>query len=195
MAFSDLEKALLAYVGIRSPTSRKVATQLVKSIARATIGTAPAVARGGLSLAAANPVLTGAGLGLGALQTEQGQQLLMMAEERGRMDRIRAEQLLTDLTEGTKKKTKKTKTKYNLAVSKSMKAVKSSKFMGKKGTLSNPKKTFGTVSKVVSKMNKGRKVGTTGVTGVIRRASTPVLGYTRAYTTKGTLKRKYSRGM
>ena len=52
-----------------------------------------------------------------------------------------------------------------------MKAVKASKFNGKKGTISNPKKTFSTVSKVVSAVNKGKKVSAKGVTGTIARAA------------------------
>ena len=175
MAFSDLEKALLAYVGVTSSTTRKLATAAVKSIARATVSAAPAVARGGLSLAAYNPVLTGGALGLGALQTGQGQELLMMAEERGRMDRIRAEQLLTDLTEGAKKKARKPKSSYNKAVGASMKAIRESKFMGKKGYIANPKATFKKVAQTVSKINRGKKVPASGASGVIKRTSVPIL--------------------
>ena len=175
MAFSNLEKALLAYVGVSSATTRKLATEGVKAIARATIGAAPAVARGGLSLAAYNPVLTGGALGLGALQTGQGQELLMMAEERGRMDRIRAEQLLTDITEGAKKKGKTRTSKYNKAVGASMKALRESKFYGRKGYLGNPKAVFKKVAQTVSKINQGKKVPASGASGVIKRSSMPIL--------------------
>ena len=58
---------------------------------------------------------------------------------------------------------------YNKAVSKAMKAVKASAFDGKKGTLRNPKKTFGMVSKTVSKVMKGRKVPKVRATGLIKR--------------------------
>jgi len=88
-----------------------------------------------------NPYVAGTALGLGALQTEPGQQLLEMAEERGRMDRIRFEQALTDVTV----KAKKTKSKFNTAVSRGMKAVKNSTSYGKKGVISSPKKAFAVV--------------------------------------------------
>ena len=179
MAYSNLEKALLAYIGVSSATTRKIAIEAVKGLARVSIRAAPAVARGGLGLgaglAAANPVLTGGALGLGALQTDFVQDQLRQAEERGRMDRIRYEQLLTDLSEGAKKKTRKAKSSYNKAVSASMSAVRASKFQGKKGSLSNPQKTFGNVSKIVSKVLQGKKVARSGVTGVIKKASTPIL--------------------
>ena len=44
-----------------------------------------------------NPYVAGTALKLGALATPPGQALLQAAEERGRMDRIRAEQYLTDV--------------------------------------------------------------------------------------------------
>ena len=44
--------------------------------------------------AAANPVTAGTLLGLGALQTPPGQELLDMARERGRADRIAFDEML-----------------------------------------------------------------------------------------------------
>ena len=58
------------------------------------------------------------------------------------MDRIRFEQGLTDLEFGIKKKVKRTKSKFNTAVAKGMKAVKNSVSYGKKGVISAPKKAF-----------------------------------------------------
>jgi hypothetical protein len=75
---------------------------------------------------ATNPYLAGTALGLGALQTEPGQELLAAAAERGRMDRIRYEQAITDLEVGVGKTKTKVKSKFNSAVSKGMKAVKNS---------------------------------------------------------------------
>jgi hypothetical protein len=66
---------------------------------------------------------------------------------------------------------KRAKTKFNKAVSAGMKAVKQSKFGGKKGTIKNAKSTFSTVNKVVSAVNKGKKVARSGVRGVIARAA------------------------
>jgi len=95
-----------------------------------------------------NPYVAGTALGYGALQTQPGQQLLESAEERGRMDRIRFEQALTDVTV----RAKKTKSKFNRAVSAGMKAAKKSTSYGKKG-----KKVFSTVTKMASNINKARQ--------------------------------------
>ena len=106
-----------------------------------------------------NPYLAGTALGYGALQTESGQQLLEAAGERGRMDRIRLEQGLADLEFGIKKKVKRTKSKFNSAVSKGMKAVKNSVSYGKKGVISAPKKAFKAVVGTAAKLNKAKKSG------------------------------------
>lgn len=60
---------------------------------------------------------------------------------------------------------------FNKAISAGMKAVRSSKFMGKKGKISNSKRAFATVTKTVSSMKKGRKRPTKGVRGAIARAA------------------------
>ena len=60
---------------------------------------------------------------------------------------------------------------FNKAMKAGMKAVRSSKFMGKKGSISNPKRAFATVTKTVSAMKKGRKRPTKGVRGAIARAA------------------------
>ena len=109
---------------------------------------------------ATNPYLAGTALGLGALQTEPGQQLLEAAAEQGRMDRIRYEQAITDLEVGVGKTKTKVKSKFNSAVSKGMKAVKNSTSYGKKGVISAPKKAFAAVGNVASKLNKAKKTGT-----------------------------------
>ena len=106
-----------------------------------------------------NPYLAGTALGYGALQTQPGQQLLESAEERGRMDRIRFEQALTDLQVGVGTRVKKTKSKFNTAVSKGMQAIKNSTSYGKKGVINAPKKAFAAVTKMASKINKGRLPG------------------------------------
>ena len=94
MAFSNLEKAMALIIGLDIATpgfSRSAAKVAVRAIGPLATRAAPAAL-------AYSPVATGAALGLGALQTQPGQQLLDLAEERGRMDRIRFEQALTDLT-------------------------------------------------------------------------------------------------
>ena len=125
---------------------------------RAGVSIGGSAARAALPLVT-NPYLAGAALGYGALQTEPGQQLLEMAEDRGRMDRIRFEQGLTDLEFGIKKKVKKTKSKFNTAVAKGMKAVKNSVSYGKKGVISAPKKAFKAVVSTAAKLNKAKKSG------------------------------------
>ena len=166
MAFSKLEKALLTIVGIEIATpgfSRAAAKAAVGAIARATPPLARAATTTTTGLAAANPALTGAALGLGALQTQPGQDLLAMAEERGRMDRIRFEQALTDLTVGTKKRSAKAKSKFNKAISAGMKVAKASTSYGAKGVLKSPKKAFSVVTKTASRINKGGKVAKSGI--------------------------------
>lgn len=74
-----------------------------------------------------------------------------------------------------KKTRKRVKSKFNKAVSAGMKAVRSSKFYGKKGTINNAKRAFSAVTKTASKVNRGKKVSTKGVTGTIRRAVRRIL--------------------
>lgn len=73
------------------------------------------------------------------------------------------------------KPARKTKTKFNKAVSAGMKAVKASSSYGKKGTINNAKRAFSAVTKVASKVNRGKKVGRKGVTGTIARAIRKIL--------------------
>ncbi len=180
--FSRLEKALAALVGLdiaRPGTNRAAAKAAVGALARGGRVLVPAAARTTTSLAAANPDLTGALLGGAALQTPQGQQLLDIAEERGRTDRLAVEREVQDLLFGTAEKvkrgTKKRKTKFNKAVSSGLKALKASTSYGKKGTINNAKRAFSAVTKVASKVNKGKKVSAKGVTGTIARAVRKIL--------------------
>jgi len=73
------------------------------------------------------------------------------------------------------KPVRKTKTKFNRAVSAGMKAVKASTSYGKKGTINNAKRAFSAVTKVASKVNRGKKVAAKGVTGTIARAVRRIL--------------------
>jgi len=201
MALSAKEAAALAIIGInevmlkgQGVTARgikvlgKAAVKLTPWIARGAVATAPGVARTVGTLAAANPVSTGLGLGASFLASQPGQQLLGSAEERGAMDRIRAQQALDEyiysrftrpaemvqdtLTSPTfQKQVKRKVSKYNRAVKLGMAAVKKSKFDGKPGTLSNPKKTFSTVAKTASKVLKGtmKRRPRAKATGLIKR--------------------------
>ena len=67
------------------------------------------------------------------------------------------------------------KTKFNKAVSAGMAAVRKSKSFGKPGKINNAKRAFSAVTKVASKVNKGKKVLNKGVTGTIARAVRRIL--------------------
>ena len=179
MAFSRLEKAMALIIGLdiaRPGTSRAAAKQAVRLIGRSGMALAPPAARASAGLVAANPAAVGGGLGLAALQTEPGQELLDMAAERGRSDRVRFEQALTDLTMVTAPKAKrKVKSKFNKAVSAGMKAVKQSTSYGKKGTVNNAKKAFTAVTKEASRINKGAKIAKKGIRRKIGLAIKKVL--------------------
>jgi len=110
-----------------------------------------------------NPYLAGTALGLGALQTQPGQQLLEEASERGRMDRIRFEQALTDLTVGAGKVKTRTKSKFNNFVSKGMSTIKQSTSYGKKGVINAPKKAFKVVVAAASAVSRGKKLPKSGI--------------------------------
>jgi len=160
MAFSNLEKAMALIIGldITAPGfSRSAAKVAVRAIGPLATRAAPAAL-------AYSPVATGTALGLGALQTQPGQQLLDLAEERGRMDRIRFEQALTDLTVGVKKRKVKASSKFNKMVSVGMKTIRASTSMGAKGKISNSKKAFAKVTTTASKILKGGKTAKSGIT-------------------------------
>ena len=74
-----------------------------------------------------------------------------------------------------KKARKKTKSKFNKAVSAGMQAVKASTSYGKKGTINNAKKAFTAVTKEASRLNKGAKVGKKGIKRKIGLAIEKVL--------------------
>ena len=73
------------------------------------------------------------------------------------------------------KQRRKRKSQFNKAISSGMKAVKASKFIGKKGTINNAKRAFSAVTKTASKINRGKKVSTKWVTGTIARAVRKIL--------------------
>jgi hypothetical protein len=166
MAFSKLEQAMALVIGldIAAPGfSRAAAKAAVGAIGRVAPPLGARAAAAIPAAAAYSPVATGTAIGLGALQTQPGQQLLDIAAERGRMDRIRFEQALTDLTVGVQKKTKKTTSKFNKMVSSGMKTLKASTSYGKKGNISNAKKAFSLATKAASAVTKGHKLPKSGI--------------------------------
>ena len=198
MALTTTEKLALLALGIDEAMlkGQGVAARTIKAIGKAAVKVSPFVARtavpaagrGIAAVAQRSPVGFGAGLGLAALETPPGEALLEMAAERGAADRraleqaideriFRAQQVLSDpmTVETAKGSVRRKVSKYSKAVKAGIAAVKQSKFGGKKGTISNAKSTFATVNKVVSAVNKGKKVSVKGIRGTIARAARKVL--------------------
>jgi hypothetical protein len=195
----DLEVAIAAYgLGRILPagSTRAAVRAIIPQVVRAGKVIAPVAGRTAASLAAANPVSTGIGLGLGFTQTPTGQALLESAAERGAADRVRAQQMYDEFVfrnlvrepqmvadivtspqfeDVVRSKARKKVSKYSKAVKAGMAAVKKSKFIGSPGRITNAKKAFGTVNKVVSAVNKGKKVSSKGIRGTIARAARRIL--------------------
>jgi len=184
MALSSLEKALATALGLeifKPGTTKAISKKALQAAFIAAVKGGQIVGRAGLPLAArtlppvaravANPYV-GIPLGLAAA----GYATQQYAEESGLQEEVNVarDQALQFFSEEVPKAgrafRKKRRSVYNRAMAKAMKAVKKSTKGGPKGKLSNAKKTFGQVSKAVSRANKGGKLGTTGVTGVVRRA-------------------------
>ena len=190
MAFSALEKTLFAMVFgdvIAPGTSRKAVDLAAKALAKA--------APRGL-LASSVPVAGQPITGLQAARMASGPAALatgyymtgLAAQDQARRD-FEASQnvqipiplwnpLLADMPtievpqlNEPVRKAKRKASGFNKAISAGMKAVRSSRFMGKKGNISNSKRAFATVTKTVSGMKKGRKRPTKGVRGAIARAA------------------------
>jgi len=83
------------------------------------------------------------------------------------------------IQESVKRVAKRKVSNYAKGIKVGMKALKASKFNGKPGKLSNAKKSFGTVSKTVSALMKGKKVRRTGASGTIARATSKLPGITK----------------
>ena len=163
MAFSNLEKAMAAVIGLdlaRPGTTRAAVKAAVRMVARQ--AAAPTVAAGS-GLIRRNPV---AATGLGALAAYELGLLDPLAQPA-----MQAVEAIDEvIVQAPERRRKKRRTQFNKAVSEGMKAVKQSTSYGKKVTINNAKKAFSAVNKVASKLNKGQKVGTKGPTGVIKRA-------------------------
>ena len=163
MAFSKLETALLLKLGIdvaRNPVSRAAVKTAVSMDGRQAV--AP-TASFGLGLARRNPL---AATGLGALAAYEAG-LLEPLEQPFEQAVMAVDEAVVKAPE---RRRKKQRTAFNRAVSEGMKAVKKSTSYGKKGTINNARKAFTQVTKVASKLNKGKKVSLKGPTGVIKRA-------------------------
>jgi hypothetical protein len=117
---------------------------------------AASTARAALPLVT-NPYLAGTALGYGALQTQPGQQLLEAAAESGADTRRSLDMALFNIQAQAEEKVRKTKSKFNTAVSRGMGAAKAGTSYGVKGVLSAPTKAFAAVTKMASKINKAKK--------------------------------------
>ena len=138
---------------------------VVPAAGRAAAVAAPPIARGGLALARANPAIaTGA--------------TLLALQQAGLLDPVIEpvqEFVEEEVVVPIQKSGKRSRSKFNKAVSAGMSAVRASTSYGKKGSINNAKRAFSAVTKVASKVNKGKKVATKGVTGTIARAVRKIL--------------------
>jgi len=139
-------------------TIKRVLPATVTVGGRAGLSVAGSAARAALPLVT-NPYLAGAALGYGALQTQPGQQLLGAAAESGADTRRALDMALFNLQAQAEQKVRKTKSKFNTAVSKGMATIKAGTSYGKKGVINAPKKAFAAVTKLASKINKAKQSG------------------------------------
>lgn len=159
MAFSNLEKAMAAVIGLdiaRPGTSRAAAKRAVAMLGRTAVPAARTVAR-------VNPYAAAGLTGLAAYELGLLDPLAQPAMQA-------VEAIDEVVVQAPERRRKKRRTTFNKAVSAGMKAVKQSTSYGKKGTINNAKKAFSAVNKVASKLNKGQKVSSKGPTGVIKKA-------------------------
>lgn len=154
-------------------------SRVAPPVARGALGVGRAALGGAVGLARRNPYVA-AGTGLYFLN-ETGQ-LEEVKETVRDLNEAGMENLQREFIQPAKKRAtraKKRVNKFAKAVGAGVKAVKASKFQGAKKKLTNPKKTFAAVTKVVSKVNAGKKVAKKGVSGVIAGAAKKVLGRLR----------------
>jgi hypothetical protein len=155
--------------------SRSAAVKIAKTVGRlaippvslggrlagqAALGTARVLGSSAVGAAApivTNPYIAGAALGYGALQTQPGQDLLAAAEQSGADTRRALDMAVFNIQAKAEDKVKRTKSKFNKAVSSGMKAAKRSTSYGAKNVIKAPKKVFTTVTKIASKFNAAKK--------------------------------------
>ena len=196
MAFklTKLEKVLATAVGLdiaRPGTSRAAFTRAAQAAVATIPRVAPPVARGaagvgraalgaGATFARRNPAVA---TGLGALALQRAGAFDPVEEAiQARIDDAVDRAMLPietarrpDVQQAAVRVAKRKVSKYSREVKAVMAAVKSSKFGGAKGKISNAKSTFATVNKVASAVNKGKKVAATGIRGVAAKAIKRIL--------------------
>ena len=152
-------------------STRAAAKIAVRQMVKAGRVVVPAAGRA--SARAATPLLRGAGALARRNPYVAGGAALLAAERAGLLDPFIEpveEFVEEEVVIPIQKSGRKTRSKFNKAVSEGMKAVKKSPSYGKRGTITNAKRAFSAVTKVASKVNKGKKVSAKGVTGTIARA-------------------------
>ena len=143
----------------------KAGRVVVPAVGRASARAAPPLARGAASLVRRNPYAATALAGYGAYEAGLLDPFIEPVQEA----------VQEEVVVPIKKSGRRTRSKFNKAVSAGMKAVRASTSYGKKGNINNAKRAFSAVTKVASKVNKGKKVATKGVTGTIARAVRKIL--------------------
>ena len=131
---------------------------------------APAVGRAALSVAKRNPLVAVGGVLYALNEAGYLEEVKAVGREANLAGMEAVDEELIQPAKAVVKRAKKRVNNFSKAVGIGVKAVRSSKFQGKKGKLSNAKKTLSTVSKTVAKVKAGKKVITSGVSGVIKRA-------------------------
>jgi len=180
MALSKLEHAMFYYIlgrTLPAGTTRMAAKAALAVAVTAGRAVSPYAARGAvaaaptLGRALVNPYIGVPAAGITA--TMIGQDYIERSGLQEEVNVARDEflrYLEEDVPAAGRKTKKRVRSTYNSAISKAMKAVKASAKGGPKGKFTNAKKTFGQVSKAVSKASKGGKLSPKGVTGVIKRS-------------------------
>ena len=180
MALSSLEKALAIALGLEiykpgttvAISKKALQSALVLAVRGGQIGGRAALPVAARALPAvartiANPYV---GVPLAAAAGTYGLQQYLEESGQQEAQNVRVAELMRFLEEDVPKAGKKRKSVYNKAMAKAMKAVKASAKGGPKGKFTNAKKTFGQVSKAVSRAKKGGKLSPKGVTGIIKRS-------------------------
>jgi len=166
----------------------QLAGAVAAPMARAALPAAPAFPVIPAAVQTATPYAIGAGLGVAALQTQPGQDLLAAAAEHGRQSRIlyeRAQQEIMTTPQQLEaafatspvspvtvvpRIRKRAASKFNKAVGAGMKVIKMSTSYGAKGKIKPAKKAFALVTKLASAKKKKKKAPKSGIRRKVWRA-------------------------
>jgi hypothetical protein len=159
----------------------QLAGAVAAPMARAALPALPALPVIPGAIQTATPYAIGAGLGVAALQTQPGQDLLAAAAEHGRQSRILYERAQQEImttpqqleaafatspvspTQVVPRIRKRAASKFNRAVSQGMRVVKKTTTYGGKGKIKPAKKAFALVTKLASAKLKKKKAPKSGI--------------------------------